>query len=163
MFADRLLPFRRPLALVLALGTSVAAFTTVTAGPAFGTSARHKVSATLTEFHIALSTTTFAAGPYTFAAVDKGQVSHGLAITGPGLANNVTPILSPGQSASSRVPLRRGTYDVFCPVGNHKSIGMDVKITVKSGQASTAPAASTGTGTRIGSTGGGGSSGGYGY
>jgi plastocyanin len=89
------------------------------------------VRATETEFHIALSQTTFSPGKYTFVAVDKGQLQHNLVINGPGVSQLKTPgLLSPGQSALVTVTLAKGTYDVFCGVPGHKARGMDVHITV---------------------------------
>jgi plastocyanin len=91
-----------------------------------------KVTATETEFHIALSTTTFSPGQYTFTAVDKGKLQHNLVINGPGVSDEKTQgLLAPGQSGSVTVTLKAGTYDIFCGVPGHKAQGMDVHITVK--------------------------------
>jgi plastocyanin len=90
------------------------------------------VTATETEFHIALSTTTFSPGQYTFTAVDKGKLQHNLVINGPGVSDEKTQgLLAPGQSGSVSVTLKAGTYDIFCGVPGHKAEGMDVHITVK--------------------------------
>jgi plastocyanin len=83
-----------------------------------------------TEFHIALSRTSFSPGKYTFVAVDKGKLPHNLNIVGPGVNANIGVLLTPGGSASVTVTLRKGTYDVFCSVPGHKKMGMDVHITV---------------------------------
>jgi plastocyanin len=89
------------------------------------------VTATETEFHIALSQSAFSAGKYKFVAVDKGQASHNLVINGPGVSQQKTPgLLSPGQSASVTVTLAKGPYDIFCGVPGHQAQGMDVHITV---------------------------------
>ncbi len=88
------------------------------------------MTATETEFHIALSTTTFSAGTYTFTAVNRGQLSHTLVINGPGVNNMKTSMLAAGQSGSVTVTLRAGTYDIYCSVPGHKAEGMDVHITV---------------------------------
>jgi uncharacterized cupredoxin-like copper-binding protein len=89
------------------------------------------VTATETEFHIALSTMTFHPGTYKFVAVNKGQASHNLVISGPGADQAKTPdLLSPGQSEPVTVTLQKGTYDIYCGVPGHKAMGMDVNITV---------------------------------
>jgi plastocyanin len=92
-----------------------------------------KVTATLTEFHIALSQSTFAPGTYTFVATDAGQATHALEINGPGVDGKATSDVSPGQSANLTVTLQAGSYDVFCPVGNHKAMGMDLTVKVAAG------------------------------
>jgi uncharacterized cupredoxin-like copper-binding protein len=88
------------------------------------------VTATLTEFKIALSQQTFKAGAYTFAVKNAGATTHALAIQGPGVSGQSTKNLDPGSSATLNVTLQAGTYDVFCPVDSHKSLGMDLRITV---------------------------------
>ncbi len=89
------------------------------------------VTATETEFHIALSTSSFTAGKYTFTAVNKGQLEHNLVINGLGVSHAETQgLLAPGQSASVTVTLSKGTYDVYCGVPGHKQQGMDLHIKV---------------------------------
>jgi uncharacterized cupredoxin-like copper-binding protein len=100
------------------------------AGPGGGSAPGIKVTATETEWHIALSRTSFSPGKYTFVAVDKGKVSHNLNVVGPGVNANIGVLLSPAQSASVTVTLRTGTYDIFCSFPGHKAKGMDVHITV---------------------------------
>jgi plastocyanin len=89
------------------------------------------VTATETEFHIALSQTSFTPGTYTFTAVNKGQFQHNLVINGPGVDQAQTAgLLNPGQSEPVTVTLSKGSYEIYCGVPGHKEQGMDVKITV---------------------------------
>jgi plastocyanin len=88
------------------------------------------VTASETEFHIALSQQTFTPGRYTFEAINAGTTIHNLAITGPGLTGAITKDLGPGDKADLTVTLQKGSYDVFCAIDAHKSLGMDVHITV---------------------------------
>jgi uncharacterized cupredoxin-like copper-binding protein len=89
------------------------------------------VTATETEFHIALSTKSFSPGTYKFTAVDNGHLQHNLVINGPGVNQVKTAgLLSPGQSASVTVTLHKGSYDIYCGVPGHKAEGMNVNITV---------------------------------
>jgi uncharacterized cupredoxin-like copper-binding protein len=82
-----------------------------------------------TEFKIALPRTSFKAGTYTFVVKNNGRAPHALRVRGPGVAA-VTRTLSPGQSANLTVTLRRGRYQLDCPVDNHAALGMRLEITV---------------------------------
>ncbi|MDX6230011.1 MAG: hypothetical protein QOI76_3401, partial [Frankiales bacterium] len=41
-----------------------------------------------------------------------------------------TDDIAPGGTASLTVKLVKGSYDIYCPVGNHQAMGMDVHVTV---------------------------------
>jgi uncharacterized cupredoxin-like copper-binding protein len=88
------------------------------------------------EFKLTLSTDSFQPGSYTFHAVNTGKIVHSLEITGQGV-NATTPNLDPGQSADLHVTLQDGSYDLFCPIGSHKSLGMNAEVTVGAAAAST--------------------------
>ena len=89
------------------------------------------VMVTESDFRIALSLKTFSAGTYIFHIVNSGATSHALEIEGPGLVSDArSALVSPGVSGSLTVTLSKGTYDVYCPVGNHKDMGMETSITV---------------------------------
>ena len=102
---------------------------TATSQAAAGT----QVTASLTEFHIALSQQSFAPGTYTFVVSNDGRATHALDITGPGLSNADTSDLSPGQKTNLTVTLKAGSYDFFCPIANHKQLGMNMNVTVTVG------------------------------
>ncbi len=85
----------------------------------------NSVTATETEFHIALSTKTLKAGAITFHVRNAGSVTHALTVEGPGVSDKSTGDISPGSSATLTVIVKAGSYQVFCPVGNHKMEGMD--------------------------------------
>ena len=110
----------------LALAAGVGAVT----GPVGASSKASMVIAKETDFHIALSKKSFSAGKYTFVALNKGHVTHSLEITGPGLSSPRTKNIAPGQRTDLTVKLKRGRYDVFCPVPGHKALGMNLNITV---------------------------------
>ena len=89
------------------------------------------VTAQLTESSIKLDRTTFPAGTYTFLVQERGQASHALSIEGPGVESESSEVLSPGDpDAALLVDLKAGTYTLWCPVGTHRSQGMEVTITV---------------------------------
>ena len=127
-------------ALAGASGATIAA-TVAAAGPAAASTATTKVKAVETDFHIALSKKSFTAGKYVFNAVNKGQTTHALMITGPGIKMAMTKDISPGQSATLAVTLKKGAYDIDCPIPGHKALGMNVNITV--GGASTTTGSTT--------------------
>jgi uncharacterized cupredoxin-like copper-binding protein len=136
-------------ALALASGATVAA-TVVAAAPASASTSATAVKATETDFHIALSKSSFKTGKYVFDAVNKGHTTHALMITGPGIKMAMTKDIQPGQSATLAVTLKKGAYDVFCPIPGHKALGMNLNIDV--GGAATAASKSSGSGTSGGST-----------
>ena len=93
-------------------------------------------------------------GLYVLQGVNQGTISHGIAIEGNGLDMD-GPIVSPGQTSTVRVTISRGgSYEVYCPVGNHKEMGMEGHLTLGSGGSGTSTGDGSGTTTD--------SSGGYG-
>ena len=148
-----------PLAALAAASGATIAATVAAAGPAAASTATTKVKAVETDFHIALSKKSFSAGKYVFNAVNKGQTTHALMITGPGIKMAMTKDISPGQSASLAVTLKKGAYDIDCPIPGHKALGMNVNITV-GGAATTTGSTTKSSGT--GSSGGTSSAGGGG-
>jgi len=146
-------PRRSPIGLAaLAAAGAAAALGVVPAAPAGASSRPTVVKAVETDFHIALSKSTFSPGKYTFVAQNKGQVTHSLEITGPGLSNAKAKNISPGHSTKLTVTFKKGAYDIFCPIPGHKALGMNVNIVV-GGAATTSSGGTTTTS----------HSGGYGY
>jgi uncharacterized cupredoxin-like copper-binding protein len=82
------------------------------------------------DFTIELSTMEFTPGTYTFVTTNNGQTTHALEIEGQGLEEE-TEDIAPGDTAELRVTLEAGEYELFCPVGNHKDMGMKLDITVE--------------------------------
>lgn len=104
----------------------------ITAAPtATPATAAVRVTATMTDFKIELSETTFEPGVYMFAADQKGQSSHAITIAGPGVDNVSTPTVDPGGATHEvTVTLQPGIYEIWCPVGDHRARGMTTTITV---------------------------------
>jgi hypothetical protein len=98
-------------------------------GPALGNGAGQaqmaKVTVTLTDKKLGISTTNLEAGAATFLVVNRGSKRHSLAITGPGLKLAQTPKVAPGRSATLVVTLRKGAY--MLSLSNPVGLGMSSK------------------------------------
>jgi uncharacterized cupredoxin-like copper-binding protein len=122
-----------PLAALAAASGATLAATVLSAAPASASTGATSIKAVETDFHIALSKSSFKAGKYVFDAVNKGHTTHALMITGPGIKMAMTKDIQPGQSATLAVTLKKGAYDIDCPIPGHKALGMNVNITVGGG------------------------------
>ncbi len=89
------------------------------------------VNVTASDAKQQLSSTTFHAGSYTFRETNSGTTKHALTSYGPGLANKPTgATLTHGQTSDLIVPLKKGSYELWSPVGDDKAKGTEVHITV---------------------------------
>jgi len=80
-------------------------------------------------------------GTYTFRAINDGQTVHALEVEGPGIEEE-TEDIQPGETAELTVELPElGEYELYCPVGNHRGMGMEGALQVG---ASAAGAGTTG-------------------
>jgi uncharacterized cupredoxin-like copper-binding protein len=71
------------------------------------------------------------AGTVRFNVENRGQSPHALEVEGP-KGEAKTGQLSPGASTTLTVDLSKpGTYEMYCPVDDHKGMGMKGKITVQ--------------------------------
>jgi hypothetical protein len=70
------------------------------------------------------------AGSTTFNITNNGTTEHSFEIEGNGLEEELDPHLQPGQNGTLTVDLQPGTYEVYCPVGNHRAEGMTMQLTV---------------------------------
>jgi hypothetical protein len=126
---------------------AAAAFTVALGGAAIGgVVARAQVAVptvtvTLKEFKITASTR-LQVGKVNLVVVNKGKLPHALKISGAGVAAK-TPLLAAGKSARLTVTLKASTYALWCPVGNHASLGM--KLTAPLGGTTAAAGATAGT------------------
>ncbi|RKT88234.1 hypothetical protein SAMN05421805_101328 [Saccharopolyspora antimicrobica] len=69
-------------------------------------------------------------GRYTFRAINAGGAPHALEINGPGVENARTPVVQAGGAADLTVTLGPGVYDFWCPVGDHRQMGMQLYVKV---------------------------------
>jgi len=66
------------------------------------------------------------AGTYTLSLRNDGTTLHNLTIKG--LGN--TPDVRPGETATTELTLKQGTYEYFCSIADHAEQGMDGTLNV---------------------------------
>ncbi|MGA6946351.1 MAG: cupredoxin domain-containing protein [Solirubrobacterales bacterium] len=113
--------------------TGNAATQASTTGGAAATGAGGTVNLTATDFKFNPSDQTVSSGDVTFNEKNDGQVTHSLEIEDvtPGHDQELEGDVSPGQSGTLKANLAPGKYEFYCPIGNHKEMGMEGEITVK--------------------------------
>jgi plastocyanin len=72
------------------------------------------------------------AGTYTFHLTNAGDMDHALEIDGQGIEEE-TSVIGGGESADVTVDLAEGEYEIYCPVGNHREMGMEGTLVVGGG------------------------------
>ena len=76
-------------------------------------------------------------GTVSFKLTNDGRVDHNLEVEGPEGEQELEQDLAPGESGTLTVDLSQpGSYEMYCPVGNHRDLGMEGEITVGSGGSS---------------------------
>jgi uncharacterized cupredoxin-like copper-binding protein len=89
------------------------------------------VDMTAADFKFDPSDPTVKSGDVTFNLKNDGQESHSLEIEDVnGQDQEIEGEVSPGQSGTLKVNLPPGKYEFYCPVANHKEMGMEGEITV---------------------------------
>jgi uncharacterized cupredoxin-like copper-binding protein len=81
------------------------------------------------EFKFTPSSLTAKAGEVTFDLKNNGGAPHALEIEGKGVEKH-TDTINGGQTAQLKVNLKPGKYEFYCPVGNHRQMGMEGTLTV---------------------------------
>jgi plastocyanin len=95
-----------------------------------GSGATTPVTVTATEFRLSLPSTHLAPGTYAFTMDNAGHATHAIEIRGPGVDGQMSGTAGPGGTATLTVTLQPGTYELWCPVGNHRAEGMQTTLTV---------------------------------
>lgn len=91
------------------------------------------VNVTESEFKIDLgTTTTFKAGSFNFSLTNAGTFPHDLHIAKQGTTDEIakSTMMQKGGTTSFTTDLQKGTYTLWCGVGNHRQRGMETTITV---------------------------------
>jgi plastocyanin len=109
-------------------GAATQAATTTTGG---GGGAGETVDMSLVDFALNPADPTVKAGQVTFNVTNDGQAPHALEVEGPG-GEVETQTLDAGGAEMLAVDLSEpGTYEMYCPVGNHRQMGMEGQVTVQ--------------------------------
>jgi uncharacterized cupredoxin-like copper-binding protein len=108
--------------------------TTTSAAASGGAKAGGAEEVQLSEFMIMPKVDTVSAGKQTLRVVNVGKVEHALSIeeAGPGGKDIESGDIAPGATKTIAVDLKPGRYEWYCPVGNHKMLGMVGTLVVKS-------------------------------
>jgi uncharacterized cupredoxin-like copper-binding protein len=83
----------------------------------------------LTEYQIEMPTS-LSAGPQAFNVTNNGTVEHNFEVEGQGIEESFDTNLSPRDTQTLQLDLEPGTYEVYCPLGNHRDQGMEIQLTV---------------------------------
>ena len=94
-------------------------------------------SARGTEIPITLNEYTISPNPvplrgedtYTFNVLNQGSMQHALEVEGNGVEEE-TDTLDSGSDGTLTVTLKPGTYEMYCPIDNHRQMGMEGTIQV---------------------------------
>jgi plastocyanin len=69
-------------------------------------------------------------GAVTFRVTNNGSIPHSLEVDGQGVEEE-TETIDPGASAELTVDLsKEGSYELYCPIGNHRDQGMEAELIV---------------------------------
>jgi plastocyanin len=103
-------------------------------GGATGSSGQEQPAGTIAvtsqDFSFDLPEEEMAAGEYTIELTNGGSATHDLVVERDGEDVGGTEQIGPGESSSVTVTLEPGEYVFYCSVGNHRSMGMEVTVTV---------------------------------
>lgn len=90
----------------------------------------HKVNVTMSEYKFEMPTT-LRPGKTAFIVKNAGKKTHNIEIKGNGTDRKFSRNLKPNETRVLQVVLKRGIYDVTCPVDFHMMKGMAAKLTVR--------------------------------
>lgn len=90
----------------------------------------HRVNVTLSEYKIDMPTS-LRPGRTAFIVRNAGKKKHNFEIKGNGTDQKFINNLAPNETRVLHVQLKRGTYDVTCPMPFHPMKGMTTKVTVR--------------------------------
>jgi uncharacterized cupredoxin-like copper-binding protein len=85
-----------------------------------------------TEYKLDPSDPSVKAGTVSFDVSNDGKVTHNLEVEGPNGEETLPNDLAPGDKGTLSVDLSKpGKYEFYCPIDDHKGLGMEGEITVQ--------------------------------
>ena len=98
-----------------------------------------QLTVTETDFELAPADATIPnAGRVTIRAVNRGKAPHALTLETP-RGDRSTKTLEPGQAGTVSADVEAGRYTWYCPVADHRQLGMTGTLTVKVDRNPSAP------------------------
>lgn len=97
--------------------------------PAATTSAADTHEVSLLDYKI-LMPSPIESGSVTFEITNDGDHEHNFEIEGNGIERELPTNLQPGETGTLVIDLQPGDYTVYCPVGEHRDLGMETQLQV---------------------------------
>ena len=88
------------------------------------------VVVTLNDGHIATRESAIPVGPAVITVMNAGKEVHGLHVEGPGVQAALEGTLGAGQSGTINATFQKGTYELYCPVLDHRKAGETLTVTI---------------------------------
>ena len=101
-------------------------------GQTSGGGGGQSVQVTATEFAFDPNEISVEAGEVSFELMNDGSAPHALEVEGNGVEES-SDTIDGGESTTLDVELAEGTYEIYCPVGDHRERGMEGTLTVGAG------------------------------
>jgi len=96
-----------------------------------GTESIGTVKVSETEYRVELSEQALLTeGVWTFEVTNGGSLAHALDIKGPN-GETESGTITPGEARTVKAYLTSGTYELYCPIGDHEERGMRAKLPVR--------------------------------
>lgn len=117
----------------LALGATLAALAVLLPGQARAKTFPTRVQVTAKEFWYALSSRSVKSGPAVIQFVNFGEDPHDMRVQKAGTTKVFSvPTVQPGDHFDLSLTLSPGRYLLWCSIANHRQLGMQATLVVKS-------------------------------
>lgn len=88
------------------------------------------VLVTINDGHVATQQGSIPEGAVVLTVANAGKEVHGLHVEGPGFSKALDGTLQGGSSGSLEVVFQKGTYELYCPVADHRTNGETLTVTI---------------------------------